>query len=114
MYATAAGVKELDYYTRLGREFKSDLAWWHTFLVSWNGLNLLRSVSCSTSADFVIQTDTSGTWGCGAFFNMSWFQWQVAFELGLSVHNGKGACTSSTQLYSLGTCLSKTQSPVSV
>ena len=26
MYATAARVKELDYYTRLGWEFKSDLA----------------------------------------------------------------------------------------
>ena len=76
MYATAARVKELDYYTRLGREFKSDLAWWHTFLVSWNGLSLLRSVSRSTPADFVIQTDASGTWGCGAFFNKSWFQWQ--------------------------------------
>ena len=76
MYATAARVKELDYYTRLGREFKSDLAWWHTFLVSWNGLSLQRSVSRSTPADFVIQTDASGTWGCGAFFNKSWFQWQ--------------------------------------
>ena len=67
MYATAARVNELDYYTRLGREFKSDLAWWHTFLVSWNGLSLLQSVSRSTPADFVIQTDASGTWGCGAF-----------------------------------------------
>ena len=66
MYATAARVKELDYYTRLGREFKSDLAWWHTF----------QSVSHSTPADLVIQTDASGTWGCGAFFNKSLFQWQ--------------------------------------
>ena len=61
MYATVARVKELDYYTRLGWEFKSDLAWWHTFLVSWKDLSLLRSVSCSTPADFVIQTDASGT-----------------------------------------------------
>ena len=76
MYATAAKVKELDYYTRLGRKFKSDLAWWHTFLVSWNGLSLLRSAYHSTPADFVVQTDASGTWGCGAFFNQSWFQWQ--------------------------------------
>ena len=76
MYAAAARVKELDYYTRLGREFKSDLAWWHTFLVGWNGLSLLRSVTHTTPADFVIQTDASGTWGCGAFFNKSWLQWQ--------------------------------------
>ena len=61
MYATAARIKELDYYTRLGQEFKSDLAWWHTFLVSWNGLSLLQSVSRFIPADFVIQTDASGT-----------------------------------------------------
>ena len=76
MYAAAARVKELDYYTRLGREFKSHLEWWHTFLVGCNGLSLLRSVSHATPADFVIQTDASGTWGCGAFFNKVWFQWR--------------------------------------
>ena len=76
MYAAASRVKELDYYTRLGREFKSDLAWCQTFLVGWNGLSLLRSVSHATPADFVIQTDASGTWGCGAFFNKVCFQWR--------------------------------------
>ena len=76
MYAAAARVKELDYYTRLGWGFKSDLAWWHTFLVGWNGLSLLRSVTHTTPVDFVIQTDVSGTWGCGVFFNKSWLQWQ--------------------------------------
>ena len=39
-------------------------------------MDLLQSVSRSTPADFVIQTDASGTWGCGAFFNKSWFHWQ--------------------------------------
>ena len=72
MYVTAARVKEFEYYTRLGREFKSDL-----YLSSQqNGLSLLRSVYHSTPADFVVQTDASGTWGCRAFFNKSWFQWQ--------------------------------------
>ena len=53
MCVAAARVKELDYYTRLGREFKSDLAWWHTFLVGWNGLSLLRSVTHTTHADLL-------------------------------------------------------------
>jgi len=32
MYATTAKVKELDYFTRLNKDFRSDLSWWHTFL----------------------------------------------------------------------------------
>lgn len=32
MYLTASKVHELHYYTRLGKEFWSDLSWWHVFL----------------------------------------------------------------------------------
>jgi len=32
MYATAGKVKQLGYFTRLGRKFRSDLAWWYTYL----------------------------------------------------------------------------------
>jgi hypothetical protein len=32
MYATAAKVKELDFFTRLNGGFRSDLFWWHFFL----------------------------------------------------------------------------------
>ena len=32
MYATAAKVKQLHYFTRLNKEFRSDIAWWHTFI----------------------------------------------------------------------------------
>ena len=76
MYAAAAKVKELDYYTWLNREFRSDLLWWHTFMDSWNGLSLLRTKSLPPAADHCIQTDASGNWGCGAFFEGNWFQWQ--------------------------------------
>ena len=72
MYATAAKVRELDYYTCLNRDFHSDLHWWNTFLISWNGLSLLRS-SINTP-QFHIQTDAFGSWGCGAFFQGQWFQ----------------------------------------
>ena len=67
MYATAAKVKELDYYTCLNKEFRSDLSWWHSFMDSRNGLSLLRSESWSSPANHCIQTDASGSWGCGAF-----------------------------------------------
>jgi len=42
MYATAAKLKEMHFYSRLNTEFRSDLCWWHTFLAEWNGLSLLR------------------------------------------------------------------------
>ena len=66
IYATAAKLKELHYYTRLNKGFHSDLHWWNTFLVEWNGLNLLRNITATPSPDYHIQTDASGSWGCGA------------------------------------------------
>ena len=75
MYATAAKVKELHYYTRLNKEFRSDLAWWHAFVQHWNGLSILHTPSLSPS-QLTIQTDASGSWGCGAVFNHLWLQWQ--------------------------------------
>ena len=42
MYAAAAKVKKLHFFTRLNREFRSDLMWWHTFVQAWNGLSILR------------------------------------------------------------------------
>ena len=41
MYSTASEVHELHYYTSFGREFCSDLNWWHIFLTNWNGLNFM-------------------------------------------------------------------------
>ena len=60
MYATAAKVKELDYFTRLNKDFRFDLYWWHTFLMSWNGRSLLKRYSQTIFPDVVIVTDTSG------------------------------------------------------
>ena len=43
LYIMAAKVKKLNFYTRLNREFRSDLCWWNTFLHHWNGLSLWGS-----------------------------------------------------------------------
>jgi len=75
MYGTAAKLKELHYHTRLSLEFCSDLCWWHTFLAEWNGLSLLRWDDQDWTPNYIIQTDASGTWGCGAFWMGKWFQW---------------------------------------
>ena len=76
MYATAAKLRELHFYTRLNKEFRSDLCWWDIFFESWNGVSLLQCTSIQTIAtpDFSIQTDASGSWGCGAFFQGKWLQ----------------------------------------
>jgi len=71
MYVTAAKVRELDFYTRLNRDFCSDHHWWNTFLVSWNSFSLLRSTTIAPQ--FYIRTDASGSWGCGAYFQGQWF-----------------------------------------
>ena len=60
----------------LNREFRSDLCWWDTFLHQWNGLSLLRWSTGQQIPDATIQTDASGLWGCGAFFQGKWLQWQ--------------------------------------
>ena len=72
MYAKAAKVKQLDYYAYLNRDFRSDLHWWNTFLVSCNGLSLLRNIS--VAPQFHIHTDASGSWGCGVVFRDQWLQ----------------------------------------
>ena len=76
MYNVAARVQELDYYTRLDKEFKTDLCWWHTFLGEWNGVSLLQMADYPLPPQYTIQTDASGTWGCGAYFQGRWLQWQ--------------------------------------
>lgn len=71
MYSTAAKVQELDYFTRLNKEFQSDLYWWHVFLGLWNGVSFLQP---RNTADVKIQTDASGSWGCAAFCEGRWLQ----------------------------------------
>ena len=80
MYKVAAKVQELDFYTRLNKEFRSDLYWWHIFLTDWNGASFLQLASPPRIPEIVIQSDASGSWGCAAFFSGKWLQWQWPSE----------------------------------
>ena len=80
MYAAAAKVKRLYFFTRLNRELCSDLMWWHTFVQVWNGLSIVRHPYFVSLPASSILTDASGTWGCGAIFHHHWFQWQWSSE----------------------------------
>ena len=79
MYAITAKVKQLSFYTRLTKEFRSDLQWWHMFIMRWNGISFFHN-ALITLFDFQIQTDASGSWGCGAYFNGRWLQFPWSAE----------------------------------
>ena len=55
---------------RLNKGFRSDLRWWALFLTEWNGVGLFPSRLQSES----VYSDASGSWGCGAFWGVQWFQ----------------------------------------
>jgi len=76
MYRAAARLRKLHHVTRLSKEFKSDLKWWHMFITYWNGVSFLTEFSSSPPPCFdnCIQTDASGHWGCGARFSSQWLQ----------------------------------------
>ena len=77
LYAVAAKVQELDYFTHLNKEFQSDLHWWNTFLGHWNGVSFFQP---KVTPDVVIQMDASGSWGCAAFCGGHWLQWEWPVE----------------------------------
>ena len=78
MYNAAAKLRELSHYipgsTKTYKDFCSDLWWWHIFIRHWNGLSFFHHSSHNATADKCIQTDASGSWGCGRCLDTYWFQ----------------------------------------
>ena len=60
------------YLIRLNRAFRSDLMWWHTFAMAWNGVSFL--LPPSHLPQLQMASDASGSWGCGAWHGRHWFQ----------------------------------------
>ena len=73
MYSRAAKLRELHYYTKLTKDFRSDLHCWYVFVNSWNGISF--NIHSRTMADYHIATDASGSWDCGECFKEHWFQY---------------------------------------
>ena len=80
MYSEAARLCHLSFFTRLSKDFRSDLRWWHLFVHTWNGVSFLECSPTPRPPDVFIETDASGSWGCGALFNNLWFQLQWSTE----------------------------------
>ena len=80
MYSEAVRLRCLSFFTRLSKDFRSDLRWWHLFMHAWNGISFLECSPTPRPPDVYIETDASGSWGCGALFNNLWFQLQWSTE----------------------------------
>ena len=74
MYREAGRLKNLSHFTRLTKDFHSDLRWWHLFMSTWNGVSFMNCSPQTPRADYQITTDASGSRGCGAVFETQWFQ----------------------------------------
>ena len=57
---------------KLNRKSWKDWEWWQEVLTHWVGTSLFTSRDWRCSADLKLQTDASGTWGCGAVWESHW------------------------------------------
>ena len=65
--------RQLAQYVRLNAEARADLQWWSAFLKQWNGRGFFATLAAEPR--FVVGTDASGSWGCGAVWASHWFCW---------------------------------------
>ena len=63
MLDTTHKAKRLNHWVHLTEDFRSDLAWWHCFIESWNGLGMMSSLGVNTKPDVTFKTDASGKMG---------------------------------------------------
>lgn len=59
---------------------RADIIWWHMFVAHWNGVSMLWDQRRATP-DVRVESDASGTWGCGAIALPSWFALEWTPEL---------------------------------
>ena len=81
MFELLKGTPKRRQFIRLNASFRSDLMWWHVFLEEWNGVSMLTDPALRET-DHHLYSDASGSFGCGAWWGPSWFQyrWPVGWE----------------------------------
>ena len=78
LYDMIAATRSAHHHVPLNIEARSDIAWWSTFLLSWNGVSMLTP-GLRQLPQHVVTSDASGHWGCGTYYcRAEWFQlsWQ--------------------------------------
>jgi len=74
MIALKSTVELPHHHIWLSKDFLSDLTWWWSVFAShWNDIGL---ISGSHDNEVSLASDTSGSWGCGAWCGTEWFQLQ--------------------------------------
>jgi hypothetical protein len=79
-------VQRLHHHIRLNEEARADIAWWQSFLPTWNGTASFVDRFTTPATDLNIYTDASGTHGCGAYFRGEWFHYAWPPSQQLSKH----------------------------
>ena len=65
--------KSKNSWVRLNASTRSDLTWWATFMEDWNGVAMMPIYS---KPSVRLESDASGSWGCGAKWESRWLQWR--------------------------------------
>ena len=60
------------HHIRLNNMARADILWWHLFAEKWNGISMLWDIH-KHSPDTSVFSDASGSWGCGALWQLNWF-----------------------------------------
>ena len=68
-------VRSLHHRVRLTEEARADICWWNSFLPTWNGTAAFLDPETTDAKHLELFTDASGTHGCGAYFQGSWFHY---------------------------------------
>ena len=63
----------LTHHIHLNQAARADITWWSLFVEGWNGLSIAWDLK-QCLPDFVVYSDASGSWGCGAYSASYWFQ----------------------------------------
>ena len=70
LHRLSTDIKDPEHFRHLNLEGKSDIEWWYQFICQWNGRSI---IPLPRLQPFVLVLDTLGNWGCGAYWNSSWF-----------------------------------------
>ena len=62
-----------DRWIRLNAVVRADLYWWLLYMEKWNGVAMMPR---NLWPRIAIETDASGSWGCGARWGSWWLQWR--------------------------------------
>ncbi|CAG2241262.1 unnamed protein product [Mytilus edulis] len=66
-------VKDLKDKIYLTDECRTDLRFWYSFLVNWNGINMFYDSDYTSVRDIELYTDAASTIGYGGYFKGKWF-----------------------------------------